>query len=303
MWRCTFSAATLALCCTPLVSANDCAIGINTDTISDAVEFVDAAPSYTFRLRTAPGTWVFLEGQWVCHRFTLDEWAEYGGIELVASFDYDLSSAWSGSVVIIYESGPNKGQGAVYSTGIQRSRSIEDAFGQDMHLINIWLSPCGTATSSIAPGDYVILFKTTTDAGKDLKPLEPDLTSFKILQAVSDGDDEPTGFVWPHEFGDPWFPADFYPVDLEPLYDNQPMRPAIRVRLLPHPLNSLTCTEGCPGDADGDGMVTLRDINLVLKHFDQPIETSCIKGDVNVDCEVNFFDLQIVVNNFGNRCG
>jgi hypothetical protein len=56
---------------------------------------------------------------------------------------------------------------------------------------------------------------------------------------------------------------------------------------------------GCPGDANGDGIISFADLNLVLTNFG--FETD--QGDLNGDGLVNFADLNLVLTNFGVGCG
>ena len=54
----------------------------------------------------------------------------------------------------------------------------------------------------------------------------------------------------------------------------------------------------CLGDADGDGMVDLADLNAVLANFGQ----SGVVGDVNGDDQIDLLDLNIVLGAFGVPC-
>jgi hypothetical protein len=54
----------------------------------------------------------------------------------------------------------------------------------------------------------------------------------------------------------------------------------------------------CPGDVNGDGVVDLNDLNLVLTNFGQ--NTS--DGDANGDGVVDLNDLNLVLTNFGISC-
>lgn len=56
---------------------------------------------------------------------------------------------------------------------------------------------------------------------------------------------------------------------------------------------------GCPGDANGDGVISFADLNLVLTNFGVEID----EGDLNGDGVVNFADLNLVLSNFGVGCG
>ncbi|MFU8828904.1 MAG: GC-type dockerin domain-anchored protein, partial [Phycisphaerales bacterium] len=58
----------------------------------------------------------------------------------------------------------------------------------------------------------------------------------------------------------------------------------------------LACdTQSIPGDVNGDGVVDLADLNLVLANFGQ--ETS--EGDANGDGFVDLADLNLVLSAFG----
>ncbi|MFU8828395.1 MAG: dockerin type I domain-containing protein, partial [Phycisphaerales bacterium] len=65
----------------------------------------------------------------------------------------------------------------------------------------------------------------------------------------------------------------------------------------------------CPGDANGDGVVNLADLNLVLAHFGEgtqpPIGGQPVipeAGDLNGDNRVDLADLNIVLAGFGQDC-
>jgi len=58
------------------------------------------------------------------------------------------------------------------------------------------------------------------------------------------------------------------------------------------------CEKDCPGDANGDGVVDLADLNLVLANFGQTTD----QGDVNGDGVVDLADLNLVLANFGDEC-
>jgi len=59
----------------------------------------------------------------------------------------------------------------------------------------------------------------------------------------------------------------------------------------------IQCGSGCPGDIDGNGVVDLNDLNLVLTNFG-----SGSGGDANGDGVTDLNDLNIVLTNFGNSC-
>jgi len=58
-------------------------------------------------------------------------------------------------------------------------------------------------------------------------------------------------------------------------------------------------TQACPGDMDGDGVVTVSDILDVLSEF------GCVDGcamDINGDGSVNVTDVLAVLSAFGTAC-
>ncbi len=57
----------------------------------------------------------------------------------------------------------------------------------------------------------------------------------------------------------------------------------------------------CTGDSDGDGAVTLNDLNIVLFSFGAVV-TPGTSGDIDGDGTVTLNDLNIVLFNFGNVC-
>jgi hypothetical protein len=57
----------------------------------------------------------------------------------------------------------------------------------------------------------------------------------------------------------------------------------------------------CPGDVNGDGLVNITDVGIVLAHFGQ-IGVPPEFGDVNHDGVVNIADLGIVLANYGATC-
>ena len=59
------------------------------------------------------------------------------------------------------------------------------------------------------------------------------------------------------------------------------------------------CSSGVLGDLNGDGTVSLPDLNLVLANFGQQGSA----GDINGDCVVDLVDLNLLLANFGNFGG
>lgn len=57
----------------------------------------------------------------------------------------------------------------------------------------------------------------------------------------------------------------------------------------------------CPGDANGDNVVNLADLNLVLANFGSSVAPGT-NGDVTDDGLVNLADLNLVLANFGQSC-
>ncbi|MFU8828301.1 MAG: hypothetical protein ACNA8P_02600 [Phycisphaerales bacterium] len=57
----------------------------------------------------------------------------------------------------------------------------------------------------------------------------------------------------------------------------------------------------CPGDATGDNLVNLADLNLVLANFGSSVAPNT-NGDVTGDGLVNLADLNLVLANFGTNC-
>lgn len=53
----------------------------------------------------------------------------------------------------------------------------------------------------------------------------------------------------------------------------------------------------CPGDANGDMVVNLEDLNIVLANFAKGPD-----GDVNGDGVVDLADLNLVLGHFGEEC-
>ena len=71
----------------------------------------------------------------------------------------------------------------------------------------------------------------------------------------------------------------------------------------PYPASFTTAatTPNCDGDADGDGSVTLNDLNIVLFNFGSAVPNGTL-GDVDGDGNVTLNDLNIVLFNFGAPC-
>lgn len=59
-------------------------------------------------------------------------------------------------------------------------------------------------------------------------------------------------------------------------------------------------TPGCLGDVNRDGAVTFYDLNLVLSDYGQ--SGSRLAPDTNIDGVVNFSDLNATLSDFGNSC-
>ena len=64
---------------------------------------------------------------------------------------------------------------------------------------------------------------------------------------------------------------------------------------------SLSFSNGGPGDADGDGMVNIKDYNLIIGAFGSALGGAAYndKADLNSDGMVNIKDYNIVIENFG----
>ena len=58
----------------------------------------------------------------------------------------------------------------------------------------------------------------------------------------------------------------------------------------------------CPGDANGDGVVNFFDLNIILAQYGQSGPVGSLEGDLNRDGIVNFFDLNIVLSAYGVAC-
>lgn len=63
------------------------------------------------------------------------------------------------------------------------------------------------------------------------------------------------------------------------------------------------CDALCPGDFDGNGIVDLVDLNIVLFNFGATNVGSCRDGDATGDGQVDLTDLNVVFFNFGTTCG
>lgn len=63
---------------------------------------------------------------------------------------------------------------------------------------------------------------------------------------------------------------------------------------------TLCLDPACPGDATGDGLVDMKDLNAVLSTYAQ--SGDALAGDVTGDGVVNFLDLNEVLANFGSDC-
>ncbi len=82
------------------------------------------------------------------------------------------------------------------------------------------------------------------------------------------------------------------------------LSPSILVGYLEFTSGAATVVRVCPGDTNGDNMVSFTDLNQVLSGFGQstlPGEP-LLGGDVNGDGQVNFSDLNIVLSGFGGSC-
>jgi hypothetical protein len=58
----------------------------------------------------------------------------------------------------------------------------------------------------------------------------------------------------------------------------------------------------CPGDVNGDGIVDLNDLAILLGNFGLAGNVSLMDGDLNRDEVVNLADLSELLSNFGNSC-
>lgn len=68
-------------------------------------------------------------------------------------------------------------------------------------------------------------------------------------------------------------------------------------------LLAVTCARGgdCPGDLDGDGLVTSTDLNLILASFGCTGSVGC-SGDADGDGDVDTADLNFLLATFGDDC-
>lgn len=64
----------------------------------------------------------------------------------------------------------------------------------------------------------------------------------------------------------------------------------------------ITAPVCCPGDADGNSLVTFGDITAVLANFGATYPSGQGAGDANCDLSVNFSDITTVLANFGASC-
>ena len=305
--HCTASLVTLLACVAlpALARTDDCAFGSGLDNLSPATAFGEGVLStedYECQ-QCSVADCVTLESQLVFHRVTADVDFGYKGLELAVAFDHDLPdwfTSWATYVRMLrVEDGENAGIYQSYGVSMQAVMFDEDAFGPGRHRMRLLLG-----TPLLMPaGDYVVTVMTQNM----VCPGDPswlDTRTFSILSAEIEGQ-QPTGFVFPLP-ADLVGPGAFYEqLEIGDFFDNEPFNPAIRVLYepVPLPVQDWTCTPGCPGDGDGDGQVTLRDINLVLANFGKEDGGHCQNGDVNGDCRVNIFDVQTVVQHYGNRCG
>lgn len=59
---------------------------------------------------------------------------------------------------------------------------------------------------------------------------------------------------------------------------------------------------GCPGDLDGDGVVGLADLTILLANFGTPGGANPGDGDLDGDGDVDLTDLTLFLAAFGNAC-
>ncbi len=63
----------------------------------------------------------------------------------------------------------------------------------------------------------------------------------------------------------------------------------------------ITCTPACPGDADGDALVGLSDIAVMILHWEQPVQPGT-NGDLSADGIIGPDDISVVITNWGSNC-
>ncbi|MCA9312177.1 MAG: hypothetical protein KDA21_13270, partial [Phycisphaerales bacterium] len=99
-----------------------------------------------------------------------------------------------------------------------------------------------------------------------------------------------------------WFEADVPPGDVlaaASLHRAAPGRVDVLQALTRGPVVPMPA---CPGDADGDGLVTLADLNEVLDAWGQPVTPPGTGPDVQPDGAVDFADLDVVLDAWGSDC-
>lgn len=66
----------------------------------------------------------------------------------------------------------------------------------------------------------------------------------------------------------------------------------------------LSCIPSCPGDLDGDGLIAVSDVLVLLGDFGciTPAEPDCL-GDADNDGTTNVNDLLVILSSFGDSCG
>ncbi len=85
---------------------------------------------------------------------------------------------------------------------------------------------------------------------------------------------------------------------------NVTLSPSFLVGYLEFTSGQAVVARVCPGDTNGDNMVSFADLNQVLSEFGQASLPGgpLLAGDVNGDGQVNFTDLNIVLSAFGGSC-
>src|SRR6185436_16030720 len=58
----------------------------------------------------------------------------------------------------------------------------------------------------------------------------------------------------------------------------------------------------CPGDANGDGIVELSDLAILLSHFGTTSGATFADGDFTADGVVDLTDLALLLGSFGTSC-